>query len=226
MRKLFILMILGLTVLLVGCGGPLKFNPPDSLIYPNHDNISNLTVGVYISPEMKMKKFEPCEKLIFGSTQCYTGDIGRVLESNVLAAYSKAFTKVVRIDSPDNIGDVDVAVEISYASENLKTTLDGVVAYRTVSLKINQRVFYPAKKINSKFFGGETKCKAWKCKVGGVEKGMDGSEVVLKQLFLPGFAVGGYGKALANIVNTAFCASLRDAVERSAYDLKRNMNRM
>lgn len=223
MKKCLIVLLL---VFLTGCGGPLKLNPPDSLNYSSHNKVSRLTVGIYIPPEMKVKKFDPCEKLIFGSTQCYTGEVGKILEKNAFDAYSKGFANVVILDSTENIRGVDVAVQISYKSYELKTRLEGPVAYRDVILKIEQKILYPKRRMTSKYFSKETKCKAWKCRIGGKDKGMSGGEVVLKQLFLPGFAVSGYGKALANIVNTAFCASLRDALTESVYSLKRAVRRM
>lgn len=94
-----------------------------------------MTVGIYIPPEIKAKKFEPCEKLMFGSTQCHTSDIGSVLETNALDAYGKGFTRVIALSSPDDFKGVDVAVKIA-SSEELKTTLDGPAAHRTVDLKL------------------------------------------------------------------------------------------
>lgn len=221
MKRVLLFIVLGL--FLTGCGGPLTFNPPASLNYQNYPEIIPRTVGIYIPPEVQAKKFEQCEKLLFGSTQCYIADIGQVLETNAVAAYEKSFSKVVVLTSPTDFNGVDLAVQLAYASETLTTTLDGTTAYRTVDLVLEQKYLYPAALASAapKTFNAQTQCKAWKCTIGGVEEGMDGSEVVLKQLFLPGFVFGGYGKALANVINTAFCASLKEALQDAVTDVKK-----
>lgn len=223
MKRFLLLVVLGLFC--AGCGGPLMFNPPASLNYTDHTKTMPMTVGIYIPPDIKAQKFNPCEKLMFGSTQCYTGDIGSILETNAVAAYSKGFSNVVVLSSPNDFNEVDAAVQIAYVSEELNTTLEGPVAYRSVTLTLEQKFLHPASLASASpvIYKSQTDCEAWKCRVDGVETGMEGYEVVLKQLFLPGFAFSGYGKALANIVNTAFCASLKEALENSVLDLKKSV---
>ena len=221
MKRFVLFAVLGL--FFTGCGGPLVFNPPANLNYQITSDKIPMTVGIYVPPEIKGKQFEPCEKLMFGSTQCYTGDIGAVLETNAVSAYSQVFSNVKALNSHDDFSGVDIGVELSYVSEELTTTLDGPVAYRTVALGLGHRYLYPESLASdsSKVYTAQTHCKAAKCSIGGVEEGMSGTEIVLKQLFLPGFAFSGYGKTLANIVNTAFCASLKDNLESSVLDTKK-----
>jgi hypothetical protein len=219
-KKEFIIILATVSLILTGCmttNHTIRF--PEKIAFQPQPGKQPYTVGIFVAPEDKALAFDQCEKLKGGS-MCYHGIAGALLEPSACEAFQQVFEKVILLDglTDSEVEKADLVVALSFKDVRLDTTLKGFTATRKVTVAIHEQVYTGLKSIASRQWQEATSCVAYKCKVEGKQVGLEGSAVMLKTLFLPGY-IAGVSDRYSKIISTAYAASLKTILVTSSQEL-------